>query len=152
MTFSVAPTLGYSKLTSAARNPPGALAFMKPWSSSTFGAERPQAVDVKVELPQAQVTPARRRDLGLPKARREGPEDDEARPHLAHQLVGGRIRVYGRGIDLQGASRKARTDPELVEEGEHGVHVFDAGDVVEDGLPRREERCRDELQGGILGP
>ncbi len=47
---------------------------------------------------------------------------------------------------------EARADPELVEEGEHGVHVFDAGDVVEDGLPRREERRRDELQGGILGP
>ena len=151
MTFSVAPTLGYSKLTSAAAAHPARSPYQAVIGLDVR-TEGPQAVDVKVELPQAQVTPARGGDLGLPKARREGPEDDEARPHLAHQLVGGRVRVYGGGIYLQGASREARTDPEFVEEGEHSVHVFDAGDVVEDGLPRREERRRDELQGGILGP
>src|ERR671921_351491 len=37
-------------------------------------AERPQAVDVKVELPQAEITPARRRDLGLAETRHERAE------------------------------------------------------------------------------
>src|SRR5215210_3239149 len=117
-----------------------------------FGTERPQAVDVEVELPQTQVTPARRRDLGLPEARCERPEDDEAGTHLAHQLVGGRVGVHRGGVDLQGVSREVGFDPEFVEEGDHRVDVIDAGDVVENRFARCQKRRSDELQGGVFRP
>jgi hypothetical protein len=60
--------------------------------------------------------------------------------------------VHGGGVYLQGASREAGLDAELVEQGQHGVDVFDAGDVVERGLARCQERGGDELQGRVLRP
>ena len=116
------------------------------------GAERAQAVDVKVELPQAQVAAAGRGDLGLPEARHERAEDDQAGAHLAHQLVGGRVGVLRWRRLSPGCSPKSSSRRRARRGGRAWCYVFDAGDVVQRGLARREERGGDELQGGVLRP
>src|SRR5215207_4900968 len=115
-------------------------------------AQGAQPVEVEVELPQAQITPAWSGDLGLAEAGGERPEYHDARAHLAHQIVRGRVGVDVGGVYLQRAPGEEGLDPEPLEDGEHGLYVLYARNVVQNGLARRQQRRGGELQGRVLGP
>jgi hypothetical protein len=73
ITFSVAPTLGYSKFTSAARSPSGALAFMKPWSSSTSAPKARRPSTWKLNFRRPRLHPPGAETSASPKRAASGP-------------------------------------------------------------------------------
>src|SRR5919199_1812817 len=107
---------------------------------------------MEVELSKAQIAPARGRDLRLPKPGDERPQDHDARPHLAYEVVRGSIGAYARSIYRERIPGELGGGPEALEDGEHRLHVLYARHIVEHGPSRCQECRRDEFQGCVLGP
>ena len=101
--------------------------------------QSPEAIEVEVELAQAQIAPARRGDLGLAEAGGERSEDHDGSPHLAHQLVGGAVGVDIRGVYLEGVPVKVGVGPQAFEDGEHRVDVLDARHVAQGSRTGRQK-------------
>lgn len=112
---------------------------------------RPEPAEVHVELPASDRVAARERDVRLPTAGDQRPEDVDRGSHAAHQLVGRGGAEVARGVDREGVVADP-LDPraDRPEDVDHHVEVAHRREVADGGGPGSEERGGHLLEAVVL--
>ena len=125
-----------------------------------LGAELFQALEMQVDRPGTDGAAARQRDLGLALARQQRAEHQNARPHLAHQVVGRPRAGQPTGLQVEGAAAMAAVLGMAVhldldaETHQQVGQRRDVGEMRQVGEPQRlvgQEAGGHQRQGRVLG-
>jgi hypothetical protein len=116
------------------------------------GAHLAQALEMEIDRPGADGTPARQGDARAPVPGQQRPEHQHRGPHRLDQIVGRLERADTFHAHRSGlVTHDGGVGPQLFENPHHRPHVADAGQVVElDGL-RRQQASGQRGQRRVLG-
>ena len=109
---------------------------------------------MEVDPPRPDVAAARHGDGGLAETRHQGPHDDDAGAHGAHELVGSAATQAGAGVHAQdvAVAFRLRVRAERAQHRHHRGHVGDPRDAADDAGVGGEQAGGEQLEGGVLGP
>ena len=116
------------------------------------GAELGQRLQVQVQGSGADGAAPRQGHPGMAEARQQGAENQDGRPHLAHQVVWRRVAYVGGREGATASLIHVHVHPELAQEMGHGRDIHQAGNVGQGQGLSSEQAGRHQRQGGVLGP
>ena len=117
-----------------------------------FGAHGPEALDVLVDGPYAEVAAAGHGHGGLAEAAQQRSQQIVGRPDAPCHIIGGMGAADGAAVDLHGVLiQHPHPCAQLIQNGEKQGHVADLGDVLDAAYAVHQQGGRDDGNGGVLG-
>ncbi len=114
-------------------------------------AHGPEALDVLVDGPDAEIAAARHGHSSLAEAAQQRAQQVIAGPDPAHHLEGRLGGVHMAAVDLHRVSvQHPDAGPQLLQNGEQQRHVADLGDVFNAADPVHQQGGGDDSNGGIF--
>ena len=114
-------------------------------------AEGPDGGQMQVDGPGAQLTASGRGEHRLPHPAQDGPQENDGRAHLPHQVVGHVAPGQAGGVHPYRVPLPGCFAAQMLQNGQGGGHVRQFGAVANDALPPAQDRGRQNGQHAVLG-